>query len=434
MGNPLKTPISISELLNGGTEFSLDADFQNDATGDDLFLDDDYGSSGDEEERYKEMLAPWDRSFEELRATMVPVSDMIYKRIARRGVGEPITGNVTVTIDYNAFFENEKKPFDSTTLRSAPYKFTVGKCPVLPGLEQAVQTMCVGEEAQFLIAYQLLFGELGCQPRIPAKADGLFVIKLISCVDAGDADALAKLDEEERRTYAVVKEKVAQIRTYAKNSFQRNMITSATHKYLEAVDTLKSCHMKDEQEEKEQRETLVALYTSLAVCFNRRDMPKDACRMVNELRPLCDVQKMAKVLYQEGRALHKLGEHDRARKCLLRAQKLEPRDENIGKELKSLHESIEKHRKEMRNIWTRAFGMADTKKKGMTAEEQSFAKSVKQAMRAFLDDEKCTMMSLPEGLSDGEVGVLEELAKEFDIKLRLYVDNNRKHYKFQKKS
>ncbi|XP_052859983.1 inactive peptidyl-prolyl cis-trans isomerase shutdown-like [Anopheles cruzii] len=433
MGNPLKTPISISELLNGGTEFSLDADFKSDAAGDELFLDDDYGSSDDDEERYKQLLAPWDRSFAELRTTMVPVSELIYKRIARRGVGEPIKGNICVTIDYNAFFENEKKPFDSTTLRSTPYQFTVGKCPVLPGLEQAVQTMCVGEEAQFVISYQLLFGELGCMPRIPAKADGLFVIKLISCVDVGDADALAKLDEEGRRTYAVVKQKVAEIRAYAKNCFQRNMLPNATNKYLEAVDTLKGCQLKDEQEEKEQRETLVALYTSLAVCFNRRDMPRDACRMVNDVRALCDVNRMAKVLYQEGKALYKLGEYDRARKCLLRAQKLEPRDENIQKELKSLHESTEKHKKEEKNIWTRAFGMAETKKKGMTAEEQSFADSVKQTMRLFLDDEKCTMMPLPEGLSEGEVGVLEELAKEFDIKLRLYVDNNRKHYKFQKK-
>ncbi|XP_052899321.1 inactive peptidyl-prolyl cis-trans isomerase shutdown-like [Anopheles moucheti] len=430
-GNVLKSPININDLLNGGTEFQIDTDF-NDHEGDEYFIEDDYGSADEDEDKYKQFLNPWDRLFEELRQEMEIVNEHIYKRITKAGVGEELPDNTQVTVDYNAFFEKEMKPFDSSTLRDKPLRLVLGSYSVLPGFEQAIRTMRVSEEAQFLISYQLLYGAVGCPPRIKPKADALFVIRVVSASPAVDGDALSKLNEKERRSYAMVKDRVAQIRQYAKDCFKRNLIPKAIAKYLEAVDTLQLCQLKDEAEQEEQQKTLIALYTSLSVCYNRRDQPKDACRMVNAMRNLCDVNKNAKILYQEGKALMKIGDYDRSRKCLLGAQKLEPQDENIHRTLKELNTCSSKHQIEEKRIWTRAFGLVNTMEENDTADETTLLEDIRKSMQVFLEDEKCSTLSLPDHFSEKEVLILERLADEFNLQLNIQVNNNKKHYKFQK--
>uniref|UniRef100_A0A182WF59 peptidylprolyl isomerase n=1 Tax=Anopheles minimus TaxID=112268 RepID=A0A182WF59_9DIPT len=431
-GNVLKAPINMSELMNGGTEFQIDTDF-NDHEGDDYFIEDDYGSADEDEDKYKQLLTPWDRTFDELRQEMEPINEHIYKRITKAGVGEDLPDNTQVTVDYNAFFEKEMKPFDSSTLRDKPFRLVLGAHSVLLGFEEAIKTMRVSEEAQFLISYQVLYGEVGCPPRIKPKADALFVIRVISASPAIDGDALAKLNETERRSYATVKEKVAEIRQYAKDCFKRNLTQKAIAKYLEAVDTLHMCQLKDETEQEEQQKTLIALYTSLTVCYNQRDQPKDACRMVNALRNLCDINKNAKILYQEGKALMKIGDYERSRKSLLGAQKLEPRDENIQRTLKELNVCSSKHQIEEKKIWTRAFGLANAKKEEDSKEEDiKLMEDIRKSMQVFLDDENCSTLSLPDHFSEKEVSILEQLADEFSLKLNIQMLNNKKHYKFQK--
>ncbi|XP_049290074.1 inactive peptidyl-prolyl cis-trans isomerase shutdown [Anopheles funestus] len=430
-GNVLKAPINMSDLLDGGTEFQIDTDF-NDHEGDEYFIEDDYGSADEDEEKFKQFLTPWDRTFEELRQEMKPISDQIYKRITKAGVGEELPDNTEVTVDYNAFFEKEMKPFDSSTLRDKPFRMVLGSHNVLIGFMEAVKTMRVSEEAQFLISYQLLYGEVGCPPRIKPKADALFVIRVINASPAVDGGALAKLTENERRSYEMVKDRVSQIRQYAKDCFKRNLIQKAIVKYLEAVDTLQMCQLKNEAEQEEQQKTLIVIYTSLAVCYNHRDQPKDACRMVNALRNLCDVSKNAKILYQEGKALMKIGDYDRSRKCLLGAQKLEPHDENIQRTLKELNECSSKHQIEEKRIWTRAFGLVTSKEKEEPKEDTTLVEDIRKSMQVFLDDEKCSTLSLPDHFSAKEVLILERFADEFNLKLNIQMHNNKKHYKFQK--
>ncbi|XP_040162374.1 inactive peptidyl-prolyl cis-trans isomerase shutdown-like [Anopheles arabiensis] len=430
-GSVLKAPINLSDLLNGGTEFQIDTEF-NDHEGDEYFLDDDYGSADEDDERYKQLQTPWERTFDELRQEMDQINEHLYKRVTKAGVGEPIPDSTRVVIEYNAFFEGESKPFDSTTLRDKPHRFVVGKSNVLLGLELAVRTMRVSEEAQFVIAYQLMYGEFGCLQRVKPKADVLFVIRLISATPVSDGEALAKLNETERRTYATVKDKVTEIRQYARDCFQRNLVPNAIVKYLEAVHTLQTCQLKDEAEQAEQQKTLIALYTSLAVCYNRRDRPKDACRMVNELRRLCDVSKSAKILYQEGKALMSLGEYDRARKCLLRAQQLEPQDEIVQQVLKQLNDRSVKHQQEEKKIWSRAFGLAEKKEKQLSAEDTELLDNMKQTIQLFVEDEGSSTLPLPDGLTDRELALMDQLASELNLKLNVHVTNNKKNYKLQK--
>lgn len=53
---------------------------------------------------------------------------------------------------------------------------------LLPGLETAVKSMLVGQTSVFLLSYNVMYGEMGIPPRIKAKADCVFYIKVIKSI------------------------------------------------------------------------------------------------------------------------------------------------------------------------------------------------------------------------------------------------------------
>lgn len=432
-GSVLKEALNISDLLGEhGAQFQISTKYND--HGEEFFMEDDYGSADEDEDAHRKIMSPWERSFDELRAQMFMVSEFVYKRITKQGVGEELVPDrARVTIDYNGYFEGETYAFDSTSMRGEFKTFTIGKEEVLVGLEEAVKSMKPSEEAQFVISYEVLFGELGCKPRIKPKADALFIVKLVSFTDPGDAEALDKLTQEEQTTYAVVKQKVIDTRTHAKDFFKRNMVANAINDYHKAVNFLERCNVKDEEEQKEQTETLISLYTSLAVCYNKKENPRRACSMINEIRRLGNIDRMSRPLFHEGRALMNLGDYQRAKASLLKAQRLEPTNKDIVKELKILNERWEKHRQEERSICARAFGLKERKDERQSEEQIKFTETMKKTLEAFVEDEKSKQLTLPEGLTSKEMETVQDLADEFALKLNLHKENSKDFYRLEKK-
>lgn len=432
-GYVLDKALNIGDLLGeNGAQFQISTKYDH---GEEFFMEDDYGSADEDEDAHRKIMNPWDKSFDELRAHMFMISEFIYKRITKQGVGdELVPERARVTIDYNGYFEGETYAFDSTSMRGEFKQFTIGKSEVLSGLEDAVKSMKPSEEAQFVISYEVLFGELGCKPRIKPKADALFIIKLVSFTDPGDAEALDKLTPEEQMSYAVLKQKVLDTRNHAKDYFKRNLVSNAINDYHKAVSFLERCHVKDEEEQKEQTETLIQLYTSLAVCYNKKDNPRRACSMINEIRRLGNIDNIPRALFHEGRALMNLGEYERAKNCLLKAQRLEASNKDITKELKVLNERWEKHRQDEKSICARAFGLKERKDEKRTEEQIRFTDTMQKTLEAFVEDEKSKQLTLPEGLTAKEIDTVQDLANTFQLKLSLYKDNNKDFYRLEKKS
>ncbi|XP_058463662.1 inactive peptidyl-prolyl cis-trans isomerase shutdown [Malaya genurostris] len=433
-GFVLSEALNIRDLLGeNGAQFQISTKYNE--HGEEFFMEDDYGSADEDEDAHRNIMNPWDKSFDELRAQMFMISDYIFKRTTKQGVGdELVPDRARVTVDYNAYFEGEAYAFDSTSMRGEYKKFTIGAAEVLGGLEDAVKSMKPSEEAQFVIGYQVLFGELGCKPRIKPKADALFIIKLVGFTDPGDAEALDKLTPEEQMSYAVVKQKVVDTRNHAKDYFKRNLVSNAINDYHKAVSYLERCTVKDESEQKEQIETLIQLYTSLAVCYNKKDNPRRACSMINEIRRLGSIDQLSRALFHEGRALMNLGEYDRAKSSLLKAQRLEPNNNDISKELKTLNERWEKHRQDEKSICARAFGLKERKDEKCSEEQIRFTETMRKTLQAFVDDEKSKQLTLPEGLSGKEMDTVQDLADDFQLKLNLYKDNSKDFYRLEKKN
>ncbi|XP_055613754.1 inactive peptidyl-prolyl cis-trans isomerase shutdown [Uranotaenia lowii] len=431
-GFVLEEALNIRDLLGeNGAQFQISTKYND--HGEEFFMPDDYGSADEDENDHRKIMNPWDRSFDELRAQMFMVSEYIYKRITKQGVGEELVPErARVTVDYNLYFEKEPYAFDSTSMRGEFKTFTFGKGEVLEGLEESVKSMKPGEEAQFVIGYQVLFGELGCKPRIKPKEDALLIIKLVEFTDPGDSEGLDNLTAQEASSYAVVKQKVADTRNHAKDFFKRNLVSNAINDYHKAVNFLERCTVKDEAEQKEQIETLIQLYTSLAVCYNKKDNPRRACSMINEIRRIGNLDTLSRALFHEGRALMNLGDYQRAKTSLLKAQKLEPTNRDIAKELKVLNERWEKHRNDEKAICAKAFGLKERKDERVTDEQVKFTDIMKRTMEGFVSDEKSKQLTLPEGLTAKEMNIVQGLADDFALKLSLYKDNSKDFYRLEK--
>ncbi len=80
-------------------------------------------------------------------------------------------------VHYNAYFEMNDEPFDSTHLRNKTFEFKLGANQIVFGLEVAVASMKLHEKSQFIFAPDYYCGKQGCEPRVPKDTPGNYYKK-----------------------------------------------------------------------------------------------------------------------------------------------------------------------------------------------------------------------------------------------------------------
>src|SRR6266702_7446946 len=90
------------------------------------------------------------------------------------------------TVHYTGWLTDGTK-FDSSVDRGTPITFPYGARQVIPGWDTGFEGMHVGGKRRLFIPYQLAYGESGRPPVIPAKADLIFDIELVSISDTPPA-------------------------------------------------------------------------------------------------------------------------------------------------------------------------------------------------------------------------------------------------------
>ncbi|XP_055386503.1 inactive peptidyl-prolyl cis-trans isomerase shutdown [Condylostylus longicornis] len=424
-GEVLSEPLSIGDLLSTGKEFEINSSASNyDGFRSDMYDDFGFGSSDEEgpEVDPKLLISPWQEPFEKLRSTMVKINDLIFKRVVLEGNKESkiVPDRARVSIQYTSYAEDSSKTFDSTYLRGKPHTFHTGNHEVLPGIEEAVKTMKLEEESQFIISYKLLYGELGCPPRIPPKKDYLFVIKVLSFEEVGDLDAMREVAAQDKKKFKIVFPKVREIHKKGIDFFKLNNYQGALKAFHKAVNCLIVCRLNDESEQKEYDEFMVKLYTNLATIYSILDKPAKVCSMCNEMIAISPrlYRSNAKALYREGKAFSDLGEYDRAHNKLMEAKRLCPTNEDIILELEKLNTRKTEYMKQNQEICARAFGLLNiNKKKETVSEEDIFTQDMRETLNAFKEDDSLKEIHLPDGLSAHEVECVEKLVIEMGMKL-----------------
>ncbi|XP_057262680.1 peptidyl-prolyl cis-trans isomerase FKBP11 [Pezoporus wallicus] len=90
----------------------------------------------------------------------------------------------TVHIHYTGSLEDDGRIID-TSLSRDPLQVELGKHQVIPGLEQSLLDMCVGEKRRVIIPPHLAYGKRGSPPSIPGEAVLRFEVELVALSRAG---------------------------------------------------------------------------------------------------------------------------------------------------------------------------------------------------------------------------------------------------------
>lgn len=94
----------------------------------------------------------------------------------KRGTGKRFKSSVETTISYTMYLADGK--LIQSTKEGMPFKFTLDKRPLIPGVKEAIMKMRVGGKARLFIPYYLGYGEAGGGP-FPKKADLIFELELL---------------------------------------------------------------------------------------------------------------------------------------------------------------------------------------------------------------------------------------------------------------
>ena len=188
-----------------------------------------FGEDDDENVTDADAMSPWTISFSKIKSKSHDLTKdgKVMKLIKRDGIGEVIPANSMVTIHYGGYFEYQDEPYDSTYAQGHPISYRLREGGLIPGLDLGISTMKKHEIACFVIHPEYAFGELGCEPLVPANAEVLFIVYLIDYVDGGAADNIQNLSAEERLQFKNAKVAAARYIHIAADSYKRRKTRQA---------------------------------------------------------------------------------------------------------------------------------------------------------------------------------------------------------------
>ncbi|OLV17535.1 MULTISPECIES: FKBP-type peptidyl-prolyl cis-trans isomerase [Deinococcus] len=94
------------------------------------------------------------------------------------GTGIPAQTGKMVRVHYTGMLENGQK-FDSSRDRGEPIEFPLGVGYVIPGWDQGIAQLRVGDKAKLTIPASLGYGEAGVPGVIPGGATLIFDVELV---------------------------------------------------------------------------------------------------------------------------------------------------------------------------------------------------------------------------------------------------------------
>lgn len=118
-----------------------------------------------------EMMGKLSEGFEETE------SGLRYK-IIQKGDGATPEKGQTVAVHYKGMF-TDGGVFDDSYKRGAPIEFPIGQGNVIPGWDEGILLLKVGDKARFVIPSHLAYGEAGAGGAIPPNATLVFDVELM---------------------------------------------------------------------------------------------------------------------------------------------------------------------------------------------------------------------------------------------------------------
>jgi peptidylprolyl isomerase len=109
--------------------------------------------------------------------TVTTESGLQYIVVASGDGASPEQGQV-VSVHYTGWFTDGNK-FDSSVDRGEPIRFPLGTGQVIPGWDEGLALMQVGDKRRFIIPSALAYGERGHPAGIPPNSTLIFDVELV---------------------------------------------------------------------------------------------------------------------------------------------------------------------------------------------------------------------------------------------------------------
>jgi peptidylprolyl isomerase len=123
-----------------------------------------------------EGVHPWDVKGKD---TLKTASGLKYIKVKENPKGEPVLPGTLAEFHYSGYLL-DGKPFDSSVERGKPVSVKVGQGQLMPGWDEGLALMKVGEKVKLIIPSALALGAAGYPPVIPPNADLVLDIEMLS--------------------------------------------------------------------------------------------------------------------------------------------------------------------------------------------------------------------------------------------------------------
>ncbi len=134
---------------------------------------------GEREKREAEKRAKAEAALEKLAAGFEKTTSGLRYKIIQKGNGAKAEKGKTVAVHYEGSLDTGKV-FDSSYSRRQPIEFPLGVGKVIPGWDEGISLLQVGDKARLVIPSHLGYGSRGAGEAIPPDAILLFDVELIS--------------------------------------------------------------------------------------------------------------------------------------------------------------------------------------------------------------------------------------------------------------
>ena len=131
------------------------------------------------QERIEAQKAKQVEELEQVSAGFLQTDSGLRYQIIQEGTGQQAAAGQTVSVHYKGQLL-DGTVFDSSYKRQQPIDFVLGQGQVIPGWDEGVSLLKVGDKARFVIPSDLAYGSRGAGGVIPPDASLIFDVELVA--------------------------------------------------------------------------------------------------------------------------------------------------------------------------------------------------------------------------------------------------------------
>ncbi len=134
---------------------------------------------GSREARLQEAREAQEKALDKVAAGFEKTDSGLRYQFIQRGEGTASENGKNVSVHYKGQLL-DGTVFDSSYKRNQPIEFTLGVGQVIPGWDEGIQLLAVGDKARFVIPSELAYGSQGAGGVIPPDATLIFDVELVA--------------------------------------------------------------------------------------------------------------------------------------------------------------------------------------------------------------------------------------------------------------